>query len=50
VVSFSHSDDDVDYTVEAVDEALAVYAKALEGNVEKYLRGRAVRPVYRQFN
>jgi glutamate-1-semialdehyde 2,1-aminomutase len=50
VVSFSHSDADIDRTGEAVHEALAIYRKALDEGVEKYLEGRSVRPVYRVFN
>jgi glutamate-1-semialdehyde 2,1-aminomutase len=50
VVSYSHGEADIDRTVEIVDEALAVYAAALEGGVERFLRGRPVKPVYRRFN
>jgi glutamate-1-semialdehyde 2,1-aminomutase len=50
VVSFSHSDEDIDRTVAAIDEALGVYKKALEDGVDKYLVGRPVKPVYRRFN
>ena len=50
VVSFSHSDADIDRTVDAVDRALDVYARALEDGVQKYLVGRAVKPVNRRFN
>ena len=50
VVSFSHSDADIDRTVDVVDRALDVYARALEDGVEKYLEGRAVKPVNRRFN
>ena len=46
VVSFSHSDADIDRTVEAIDGALAVYVRALEDGVDEHLEGRAVRPVY----
>ena len=35
---------------EAVDGALAVYAQALDGGVEKFLVGRPSDVVYRQFN
>jgi glutamate-1-semialdehyde 2,1-aminomutase len=48
VVSFSHSDEDIDRTVDAVDQALEVYARALEDGVEKYLIGRPVKPVNRR--
>jgi glutamate-1-semialdehyde 2,1-aminomutase len=39
VVSYSHSDDDIARTVEAVDGALAVYARALEDGVDRHLVG-----------
>jgi glutamate-1-semialdehyde 2,1-aminomutase len=50
VVSFSHGDNEIDRTGEAVHEALTIYRKALEEGVEKYLEGRPVRPVNRRFN
>ncbi|MBF2048597.1 MAG: glutamate-1-semialdehyde 2,1-aminomutase [Elainella sp. C42_A2020_010] len=50
VVSYSHTDADIDRTVEAIAEALAVYRKALEDGVENYLIGRPVKPVFRKFN
>jgi glutamate-1-semialdehyde 2,1-aminomutase len=50
VVSFSHSDQDIDRTVEAIDQALCVYRRALDEGIEKYLSGRPVRPVNRRFN
>jgi glutamate-1-semialdehyde 2,1-aminomutase len=50
VVSFSHTDADIDRTIDAVGEALRVYQNALEDGVEKYLIGRPVKPVFRKFN
>lgn len=50
VVSFSHSDEDVERTIGVVDRALDVYAKALEDGVEKYLVGRPVKPVNRKYS
>ena len=50
VVSFSHTDVDIQRTVEAVDGALAVYRKALDEGIDKYLVGRPVKPVFRTFN
>jgi len=50
VVSYSHSDADIDRTAEAVYEAHGIYRKALDEGVEKYLEGRPVKPVYRKFN
>jgi len=50
VVSFSHSDTDIDRTAEAVYEAHIVYRKALNEGISKYLEGRPVKPVNRRFN
>ncbi len=50
VVSFSHSDAEIRRTAEAAHEALAIYRKALDEGVEKYLQGRPVKPVDRRFN
>ena len=50
IISFAHSDADVDYTIEAVAAALRVYCRALEDGVEHYLVGRAVKPVFRPKN
>lgn len=50
VLSYSHGPGDVDETVEAFDGALAVYARALEDGVERYLHGRPSELVYRQYN
>jgi glutamate-1-semialdehyde 2,1-aminomutase len=49
VVSFSHSDEDLERTTDVVDQALGVYARALEDGVQKYLVGRPVKPVNRRF-
>jgi glutamate-1-semialdehyde 2,1-aminomutase len=50
VVSFSHTDKDIDRTIEAIGEALYIYRKALDEGIEKYLVGRSVKPVFRSFN
>jgi glutamate-1-semialdehyde 2,1-aminomutase len=49
VVSYSHSEADIDRTVEAADAALAIYAQALSEGVEGFLEGRPVKPVFRKF-
>lgn len=47
-VSFSHSPQDIDYTISAYRDALPVLKAAIdEGNVRKYLRGEPVEPVFR---
>lgn len=50
VISFSHSDTDLQRTAEAVYEAHRVYRRALEEGIRKYLEGRPVAPVNRKYN
>ena len=49
VVSYSHSEADIDRTVEAAARALTVYRQALDQGVEKFLEGRSVKPVFRRY-
>ncbi len=46
VVSYSHTDADVDATLDAIDGALGVYARAMEDGVERYLEGEPSRVVF----
>ncbi|HYM87671.1 MAG TPA: glutamate-1-semialdehyde 2,1-aminomutase [Nitrospiraceae bacterium] len=50
VVSYSHTDADIDRTIEVIHESLNVYRRALEEGVEKFLLGRPVKPVWRRCN
>src|SRR5262249_14890787 len=50
VVSYSHGDEEIDRTVEAVAEVLGVYRQALDSGVERFLEGRPVQPVFRPQN
>ena len=50
VVSYSHTDHDIDCTLDAINEALYVYRKALDEGYEKYLVGPSVKPAVRKFN
>jgi glutamate-1-semialdehyde 2,1-aminomutase len=50
VVSYSHTDEDIDRTLEVFNEALFVYRKALDEGVEKYLVGQPVKPAVRKYN
>jgi glutamate-1-semialdehyde 2,1-aminomutase len=50
VVSYSHTEQDIDRTVEAFHGAMGVYRKALDEGLEKYLVGRPVKPVMRARN
>lgn len=48
--SFAHGQAELDKTLEAVRQALKVYAQALESGVDRFLVGPAIKPVFRQFN
>jgi glutamate-1-semialdehyde 2,1-aminomutase len=50
VVSYTHEDEDIARTLDAIDGALGVYRKALEDGVEKYLVGKPSDVVFRRFN
>jgi glutamate-1-semialdehyde 2,1-aminomutase len=50
VVSYSHTDEDIELTVDAIDGALEVYRRALDDGVEGYLVGRPSQTVYRRYN
>jgi glutamate-1-semialdehyde 2,1-aminomutase len=48
-MSFSHSDSDIEYTLNAYREVLPILKKAVEeNNVKGYLRGEPVGPVFRK--
>lgn len=49
VVNYSHSEDDIDQTIEAFSEAFVVYRRALDEGIDKYLCGRPVKPAIRPF-
>jgi glutamate-1-semialdehyde 2,1-aminomutase len=49
-VSLSHGDSELDQTLSAARKALKVYSKALNSNVENFLRGKEVKPVFRKHN
>jgi len=50
IISYSHSDADIEKTVEIFHEAFYVYRKALDEGIDKYLVGRPVKPVWRKYN
>jgi glutamate-1-semialdehyde 2,1-aminomutase len=49
VVSYAHTDQDIDETIDAAGDALRVYRRALDEGVENYLVGPPVKPVFRPY-
>jgi len=50
VVSYSHTDEDIDCTLNTFNESLFIYRKALDEGVDKYLVGKPIKPAVRRFN
>jgi glutamate-1-semialdehyde 2,1-aminomutase len=49
VVSYSHTDADIDRTLDVVEGALRIYAQALQYGEETFLRSRPVKPAFRKY-
>jgi glutamate-1-semialdehyde 2,1-aminomutase len=49
VVSYAHTDTDIERTLDVIDGALRVYVRALSDGINAVLHGRPVRPVFRRF-
>lgn len=45
-----HGEKELSITSNALDRALPIYKKALDGRVEDYLQGSVIKPVFRKFN
>jgi glutamate-1-semialdehyde 2,1-aminomutase len=49
-LSYRHGEEELALTERALDKTFAVYRRALEEGVDKYLRGPVIKPVFRKFN
>lgn len=49
IVSYAHTEEDIERTLEGMRTALVTYKKALEDGIEHYLVGRSVQPVFRKY-
>lgn len=47
---YEHKDEEIELTLEAARKSLRVYQSALEDGVDRYLNGRAIKPVFRKYN
>ncbi|MDH4094087.1 MAG: glutamate-1-semialdehyde 2,1-aminomutase [Betaproteobacteria bacterium] len=48
VVGYSHTERDIDQTIDVFAQAFKVYRQALDGGIDKYLLGRSVKPAIRR--
>lgn len=49
-ISFSHGEKELELTLNAVKKSLKVYQQALENGIDKYLKGKIIKPVFRRYN
>jgi glutamate-1-semialdehyde 2,1-aminomutase len=49
VVGYSHSENDIERTIEAFTEAMKVYRNALDQGIEHFINGRPVKPALRRW-
>lgn len=49
VVSYSHSNADIDKTLDVIEHSLRIYSQALQHGEKSWLRSRPVKPVFRKF-
>lgn len=49
-ICYQHDEKELSKTLEACGNALEVYKKALKDGVDKYLKGPAIKPVFRKYN
>jgi glutamate-1-semialdehyde aminotransferase len=49
-ITVSHSEKDIELTMDAIDQSMKVYTKALKEGVENFLVGPAIKPVFRKYN
>lgn len=49
-LSYRHGENELEATEKAIDQAFAIYRRALDEGVDKYLVGPAIKPVFRKHN
>lgn len=49
VPCLSHGNEEIAFFMEAFEQSLAIYKKALKGNINDYLIGKPAKPVFRKF-
>ncbi len=46
---FSHTEEEVNYVLQAMDESCVIFKKGLEDGYERYLVGEPIKPVFRKY-
>ena len=48
--SYSHKNEELEKTIQAIENTLKIYKKALNDGIDKYLNSKPVKPVFRKYN
>lgn len=49
-IAYEHTQREIDTTLEAARKAMKVYADALNGDVNSFIKGNIIKPVFRKYN
>ena len=49
-ISFSHDQNELDQTISSLESTLSIMAKAYDDGINKYLKSKVIKPVFRKYN
>ena len=49
-IAYQHTEKEIDRTLDAARKAMKVYADALNGDVNRFIEGNIIKPVFRKYN
>lgn len=49
-VAYEHKQEEIDITLDATRKAMKIYADALNGDVNRFIEGNVIKPVFRKYN
>ncbi|HTB99836.1 MAG TPA: glutamate-1-semialdehyde 2,1-aminomutase, partial [Ferruginibacter sp.] len=49
-LSYSHNQNELDFTLEAVRKSLNIYKQAIDSGIDNYLNSPVIKPVFRKYN
>lgn len=49
-IAYEHTEQEIDITLEAARKAMRIYNDSLNGEVEKFISGNVIKPVFRKYN
>ena len=49
-IAYEHTEKEIDRTLEAARKSIKVYGESLNGDVEQFIEGNVIKPVFRKYN